>query len=339
MSSIEIIVGLPHLNEGPILQRAIARRMPILISANCLSRWSTKHGWPEWLGWNTRPLQKPYDLPSVDLDSAGFVAHKRYGGFPWTIDAYLALARTYPFRRFASLDYCVEEEIASDPILVTERISRTVGANRECYRLAKMDGIADRFMPVLQGRTPDDYARCADALSDILEKTPVVGVGSMCRRVTNGSDGLIAVVEKLDRILPSSIRLHCFGVKGPALSKLSLINGRVASIDSQAYGVAARQNAYKSGISKTNKYVADHMEHWFNKQTAKASRKESYQIPLLLDAAKRAETDSFELCMQQARDEILELIESGELDHDQHIDRWIFDTACDLYSERSSTNP
>ncbi|OQW70224.1 MAG: hypothetical protein BVN33_17755 [Proteobacteria bacterium ST_bin13] len=37
---IDIIVGLPHLNEGPILQRARALRTNALISANGLSRWS-----------------------------------------------------------------------------------------------------------------------------------------------------------------------------------------------------------------------------------------------------------------------------------------------------------
>ena len=32
--TIEVIVGLPHLNEGPILQRARIIQQPMLISAN-----------------------------------------------------------------------------------------------------------------------------------------------------------------------------------------------------------------------------------------------------------------------------------------------------------------
>jgi hypothetical protein len=38
----------------------------------------------------------------------------RYGGFPWTTSDYLALAASFPFRWFASMDYCVEPEIARD---------------------------------------------------------------------------------------------------------------------------------------------------------------------------------------------------------------------------------
>lgn len=46
--TIEVIVGLPHLNEGPILQRARLMQQPMLISANCLSRWRTASGgWRE----------------------------------------------------------------------------------------------------------------------------------------------------------------------------------------------------------------------------------------------------------------------------------------------------
>lgn len=332
MPAIEIIVGLPHLNDGALLRRAVARRMPILISANCLSRWSNKRGWPEWLGWNLRPLLRTIDLPSIDLDSAGFVAHRRYGGFPWSIDDYLKLAGTYPFRRFASLDYCVEEEIANDRNTIEERISRTVAANRECYRLARLDGISARFMPVLQGRGPHCYERCADALSGIVEKSPVVGVGSMCRRPMNGPEGLLAIVEHLDQVLPASAKLHCFGVKGSALSRLSQINDRVISIDSQAYGVAARQEAYKSGHSKTNEFVASHMENWYDRQTKNAAARAAYQVPLLFPADKPKVGNRFDQCIAQARAEYHHLIEEGALDHDEMIDRWVFETACEIYA-------
>lgn len=301
MSAIEIIVGLPHLNDGALLRRAVARRMPVLISANCLSRWTSKQGWPVWLGWNLRPLSRTIDLPSIDLDSAGFVAHRRYGGFPWSIDQYLALARSYPFRRFASLDYCVEPEIAHDRQTVLERISRTISANRECYRLAKLDGIAERFMPVLQGSAPECYERCADALSGILQHTAVVGVGSMCQRPLNGPDWLISVIEHLHKILPDDVQLHLFGVKGIALSRLAQMNGRIVSIDSQAYGVAARQDAYKSGLSKTNAFVAGHMDRWYKSQSNNATRRTAYQFPLILPVASTPPSNRFEQCIEQAR--------------------------------------
>lgn len=42
--SIEVILGLPHLNEGPLLDRARFLQQPALISANALSRWSKAKG-------------------------------------------------------------------------------------------------------------------------------------------------------------------------------------------------------------------------------------------------------------------------------------------------------
>jgi hypothetical protein len=62
-------------------------------------------------------------------------------------------------------------------------------------------GIIDRFMPVLQGRHPEDYECCAEALAWSMMPGSIVGVGSMCRRDVLGPDGLIAVVSHLDRVL------------------------------------------------------------------------------------------------------------------------------------------
>src|SRR3546814_1516716 len=76
-------------------------------------------------------------------------------------------------------------------------------------------------MPVIQGRHPGDYERCAEALAHMTERTGLVGVGSMCRRPVHGADGLIAVVDRLDQILPRRTRLHLFGVKGDAIPYLT----------------------------------------------------------------------------------------------------------------------
>src|SRR3546814_17495744 len=74
-----------------------------------------------------------------------------------------------------------------------------------------------RLMPVIQGRRPDDYERCLDGLALDYGLTPLIGVGSMCRREVSGPEGLIAVFDHLDRILPKGVMLHGFGVKGTAL--------------------------------------------------------------------------------------------------------------------------
>jgi hypothetical protein len=208
---IEIVVGLPHLSEGPILQRARAMGVPALISANCLSRWKRCDGWREWAGWRLGTLANAAGLRSLDLDSGGFSAMARYNGIPWSVDEYMALAASYPFRRFASLDYCCEEAVARDREEVLDRISRTIRTNRDCRMRAADLGILDRFMPVIQGRLPSDYGYCIDALAPWLTPGTVIGIGSVCRRPTFGPEGLIAVFEHLDRILPAGIKTHAFG--------------------------------------------------------------------------------------------------------------------------------
>jgi len=165
---------------------------------------------------------------------------------------------------------------------VKERLSRTIGANRETRRRAEDAGIADRFMPVLQGRRPCDYERCADALAWSMIPGRTVGVGSMCRREVRGPQGLIAVVEHLDRILPAGVTLHCFGVKGSALPFLRPFDQRIASIDSQAYGIAARHDALRRGVSKTDGLVAEHMMRWLLRQ-----RRAACSPPRLLPPAFR----------------------------------------------------
>lgn len=320
---IEIVIGVPHLNEGSIL--ACARRMqqPMLISANALSRWSTRRGWREWAGWRLGQLANAAGLHSLDLDSAGYVAMARYRGFPWSVDDYFSLARAFPFRRIASLDYCTEHGVAADRGEVLDRLSRTIRANRDCRERAVDLGMLEKLMPVIQGRLPEDYERCIDALAWSIRPGTVIGVGSMCRRDITGPEGLVAVFEHLDRVLPPGVRLHGFGVKGSSLPYLKPLAHRIASIDSRAYGIAARRDAYRRRVPKTDTLVAEHMERWTRRQFARLTEParwlphqiESVPVPSTMDPWSRA--------IQRARREIRELIESGDLDHDEITAGWI----------------
>jgi hypothetical protein len=329
----DIIVGLPHLRPGPILERAKRIGQPVLISANCLSHWRRSAGWPDWRGWRLEQLANAHGLASVDLDSGGFVCAVRYGGIPWSVDAYMALATAFPFRRVASLDYCVEPELAGDREAVLDRISRTIRANRDCRARAIDLGMVDRFMPVLQGRRPEDYERCAEALAWSLLPGTVVGVGSMCRRAIGGPEGLVAVIAHLDRILPAGIRLHAFGVKGSALPYLRPFFPRIASIDSQAYGIAARREAYRTGTSKTDTRVAEHLDRWTRRQILRLAEPARTIAIASPEAVETVPADPWEAAIAAARAEIRGLIESGDLDHHEVTEGWIEQWAADLYRD------
>lgn len=331
--TIEIVVGLPHLNNGPILARAKLMQQPMLISANCLSKWRDRGGWRSWAGWRLGQLANATGLRSLDLDSAGYVLASVYGGFPWTIADYMALAASYPFRRIAAADYCCEHQIAGSRDEVLDRISRTIATNREWRERAADLGIIERLMPVLQGRTPEDYGRCAEALHLSLLPGTVAGVGSMCRRDIHGPDGLIAVVSHLDEILPNGVRLRLFGVKGLALPWLLPFAGRVASIDSQAWGTAARREAHRTGRSKTDILAADHMEHWTIAQLARL-REQPCHAPVMPPIALPSPSiDPWERAITRARAEIRDLIASGDLSHDEITAGWIEAWAADLYAQ------
>ena len=134
-------------------------------------------------------------------------------------------------------------------------------------------------MPIVQGRRPEDYVACAERLADertrwmrsrsasgssyifelfrvedeggspvhpaYLGLPEMIGVGSVCRREVEGPEGIIPVVEALDKVLPGYTKLHLFGVKGSALTSLKdrgLLH-RVASIDSMAWDKAAQEAA------------------------------------------------------------------------------------------------
>lgn len=335
--TIEVILGLPHLADGALLATARRLQAPVLISANCLSRWRKTDGWRDWSGWRTGTLANANGLASLDLDSAGYTMMVRYGGLPWSVADYMALASSWPFRRVSSIDYCCEEGVAADREEVLDRISRTVATNRECFTRAGDLGIRDRFMPVLQGRTPDDYARCLDAIEGMILPGTVVGVGSMCRRPIHGPEGLVAVAERLARILPIGTRLHAFGVKGDALPYLAPFARWIASIDSQAFGVAARQDALRRGVRKTDRLVATHMERWYRRQCSRATAP-PIDLPEAADDLPRAlpTDDPWEQAIIGARAEIRALIETGDLDHDEITAGWIEQWAADLYQRHAA---
>lgn len=204
------------------------------------------------------------------------------------------------------------------------------GPISNAMRAAVDRNIASTFLPVIQGRLPQDYERCATALAGLVERHTLIGVGSMCRRPVHGDAGLIAVVDHLDRVLPPAVRLHLFGVKGAAIPFLKPFARRVASIDSQAYGIAARSKARAHGCRKSDDLVADEMERWVEQQLARL-RQPARSLPIAAPAiASPLRFDPWQEAIAQAREDLRALIESGDLDHDALVTGWVEQWAADL---------
>ena len=255
-------VGLPT-PTGRLVRAARSRRYPVLFSANAFARrYPPRH---EREGSFQRfGLPDPEQLQGLDvaLDSAGFVAAVRYGDYPWSVADYVELAAAYPWAWWASMDYCCEREVATDRPLRLLRMAATVALYYECRAEARLRGLSDP-MPVLQGWTVSEYLQSMDWLA-LAEWPHLVGVGSVCRRSVHGVDGVLAIVEALDRALPPGVQLHLFGVKSEALAVLAH-HPRIASTDSMAWDFAARRERPRQ---RTAAFRIHCMERWMHQQDA-----------------------------------------------------------------------
>lgn len=213
-----------------------------------------------------RPAPDLFGGLDVALDSAGFVAMVKYGDYPWSVSQYVELAKSHPWTWWASMDFCCEPEIAPNRAEVLSRVRRTVDMLAEVKAEAAFQR-ATAPMPVLQGWNPDDYLRCAEMMGDLPN---LVGLGSVCRRHEDGPTGVITVIRELHAALPPNVRVHLFGVKGPAAARLRG-HPRVASVDSAAWDREAAGEATKlrraakraGGEFRCNvDYRISHMRRW-----------------------------------------------------------------------------
>ena len=303
---VEVRIGLPYLparSDHAFLAAILELGAGALISAGSLYR-------PD-RGWATAPITAWSVGPA--LDSAGFVAQARFGGYRWSIAEYVERvvanfagggrdedpprwALPFPWAWWSAPDFCCEAEIAPDRAEVSARIAATVDAYGET--LTELEGwrgegenVVPDPLPILQGRTPEDYVSCAEALAETIDAhhpctcpsgdvegcpatwhrevhglPALVGLGSVCRRPLHGPEGLIAVLDALHAALPKYIKLHLFGIKTFGLQHLGRYGDRVASVDSVAWDRAARWDALKAGVSNDLQHRTGALRRWFASQ-------------------------------------------------------------------------
>lgn len=81
------MLGLPALHPGELWVQAVRLEAPLLLSANSLPHWHVNGlGLRFWEAFDGRHVSLVSQHP-IALDSAGFVAARRYRGFPWPLDA------------------------------------------------------------------------------------------------------------------------------------------------------------------------------------------------------------------------------------------------------------
>lgn len=183
------------------------------------------------------------------LDSGGFSELTLHGRWVTTPEIYVDAVRRYD-DEIGELNWAAPQDWMCEPVMLA-RTGLTVGEHQHrtvdnFTRLQELwgDTITSPFMPVLQGWTSADYARCAQfytAAGVDLTLFPLVGLGSICRRQATGSIGaIITAVLAGDPEMP----LHGFGVKTQGLQQHG---HRLESADSMAWSFTARREPPLAG--------------------------------------------------------------------------------------------
>lgn len=187
----------------------------------------------------------PVALGRWALDSGGFTELSMYGEWRTTANEYVVAVRRYA-DEIGGLAWCAPQDWMCEPFML-ESTKKSVAEHQaltvENFLTLRQE-LGDLVIPVLQGWTPDDYLRHADAYTAAgvdLGAERTVGVGSVCRRQT------AAPIRRLMTTLHAyGAALHGFGVRSEGLE---LYHALLASADSMAWSFNARKNPPLRGCS------------------------------------------------------------------------------------------
>lgn len=145
------------------------------------------------------------------VDSGGFQLMLDEGEHP-PLSEYLQNVRKWDGDRFACQDYPCEPKILSRyGRSVREHQSQTTEAAAQA-KAAYEDGLVDAEpVTVIQGWEKEEYLRHVDELREQGCLTPLIGIGSVCRR--NAEEEIRDIIMSIRSALGPKHTLHAFGVK------------------------------------------------------------------------------------------------------------------------------
>jgi len=149
--------------------------------------------------------------------------------YPWSIEEYhdWLCKHEDEFEWATVMDYACEDRF--NPLCdYQERINMTFDTTIRQFNRLQDSGSSYKLLPVLQGRSVDEYVEFYDRLSDHGIPTDHLGLGTVCRI---SSEKRIVEFEKTIRERTGVERLHGFGVKIEAFKH----GGTFDSSDSQAW--------------------------------------------------------------------------------------------------------
>lgn len=229
---------------------------------------------PQWLGRTAVPLfvsrrrlasrkRQPCALGPWALDSGGFTELQMHGFWTVSVRHYAAEVRRYA-DEIGGMRWAAPQDWMCEPVVIAGGSAGGVrfagtGLDVATHQRLTVENLLELrqlapelpWAPILQGWERDDYLRCwslYDRAGVNLEREPVVGVGSVCRR--QHSDQARDIFASL-----RPLRLHGFGLKLRGLEKSADL---LTSADSMAWSYHARRRPVMCG-SRTHRNCANCM--------------------------------------------------------------------------------
>lgn len=161
----------------------------------------------------------------VMLDSGAFGAYFYDKGYTYTPEDYLELVDEVNPDLWVTMDVPCDVE---NSMVARERIEKTVENTQKLY------GRHEGFISVIQGWEIKDYIYCINLLQKKSLLTPIVGIGSICRRFAQRE--ITNIARNVKANIPSSIKLHGFGIKISSFSwNFGEMRNYFVSIDTAAW--------------------------------------------------------------------------------------------------------
>jgi hypothetical protein len=207
----------PDLMRPDLWAWESAPEVPVLVAASAC-----------WDGRQLRAYSWPAPAPIHFCDSGGFVFGRKAGGFPFSLDDYHEWLTLMRPDVAACLDLPCEAEIAADDAEVARRQRWTL----EAAAVLMSRPASWRWLPVVQGRTLEQYADHARAYREAGLVTEYMGIGSLCRRTSLKE--IRAIIGTVAAELPGT-RFHLFGIALRLLTQHVALHPAVLSLDSGAW--------------------------------------------------------------------------------------------------------
>lgn len=185
----------------------------------------------------TRRASFPRALGPWMLDSGAFSELAAHGRWTITAKEYAAQVRHFSAEIGPPVMVAPQDWMCEPHML--KKTGLSVGEHQALTtrNYLELRALGAPVFPVLQGFAVLDYLRHVEEYARAgvhLERKPVVGVGSVCRRQADE-----VIVEVLRPLAQLGIRLHGFGVKAKGLAKAGAL---LSSADSMAWSFRARRS-------------------------------------------------------------------------------------------------